>query len=198
MNIKIEILDIIAVIVLVSLIFVAFLFLTPTSITQSTNATSLVQADGSFATYYINLTTANGYRTIPLSVSNLRFTGAPGWNYSISHSRFVLYSGSSYSEEITVFVPPNAAIGSNTTLSLTLSSYSSPGAYSQTLSFTTIAASKPFVQSAGQITTVDVLGLNLIPWYAIIGPFAVVVVSVGSGIIVAHSIGNESGKSGKR
>jgi hypothetical protein len=193
-NVKIEILDIIALIVLISLIFVAFLFLTPTSITQSTNATSLVQTTGSFATYYVNLTAANGYRAIPLSVSDIRFTGGDGWNYTISHSRFVLYSGSSYSEKITVFVPPNASIGSNTTLSLTLSSYTSPGAYSQSMSFRTIAASKPFVQSAGQITTVDVLGLNLIPWYAVIGPLAVVVVSVGSGIIVSYSIGSDSGK----
>lgn len=185
-NVRIEVLDIVAVVVLVCLVFVGYLFLTPTSITQSTSATSLVQTSGTPATYYINFSARDGYRAIPLSIADINFTGPGGWTYSIEHTAFTLYSGSSFSDVIDVYVPANATPGSNSTLSFSLLSPSAPGGYAQSFSFRTIAASKPFVQSTGEVITVDTQGLDFVPWYAVIGPFALVAASVGTGIVLVY------------
>ena len=186
MNVRIEALDIIAVVVLVCIILVGYLFLTPTTVQQNVSATSLVQKPGLSVTYFLNISTAGGYREVSLNIGHIQFQHPPGWSYSLAHSSFTIQSGGNYSDAITVNIPPNATVGENATLTFLLYSAKNPGSFSQLFSFKTISASTQFTQANGESLTVSVQGLNFIPWFGVIGPLSVVVACTGLGTLIAY------------
>jgi signal transduction histidine kinase len=185
-DVKIEVLDIIAVVVLVCLILVGYLFLTPTVVRQNVSATSLVQTPGSSAVYFLNLSASGGYRELSLSIGQIKFQHPPGWSYSVTHASFTLAAGGNYSDAITIHIAPNATVDSNATLTFLLYSARSPGTFSQSFTLKATAASSQYIQASGEVLTVSVQGLSFIPWYGVIGPLSVVVVSVGIGTVVSY------------
>ncbi len=186
MNVKIEVLDVLAAIVLICLILIGYLFLTPTTVQQNVSATSLVQKPGLSATYLLNISAAGGYRSMTLNIGQIRFQYPSGWSYSFAHSSFTLQTGGNYTEAVTVYIPPNATVGENATLTFLLYSARNPGSFSQSFTFKTISAASPFTQASGETLTVSVQGLNFIPWFGVIGPLSVIVTCVGLGTAVAY------------
>ncbi len=88
MNLKVELLDILSVIVLVSIVLLGYVLISPTAIQQDVNAMGLMQKTGQSAHFYLNISAQGGFREIQLNIGDIRFSGPPGWSYVISQPSF--------------------------------------------------------------------------------------------------------------
>ena len=96
-------------------------------------------------------------------------------------------SSHNFSNEITIAIPQNATLGNNATLSFLLYSEGNPSAFSNTFTLTVTASTSSFVLLTGEILTATVSGVNFVPWFAVVGPIALVTAMVGVGIIAIRN-----------
>lgn len=187
MNVKVELLDILSVVVLVSIVLLGYVLISPTSIQQDVSALGLMQKTGGDAHFFLNVSAQGGFREVNLEIGNIHFNAPAGWTYAISHPSFTVESSRNYSDSIVVSVPQNAAVGSNATLGFMLYSKGNPSAFSTSFVLTVTASTSAFVQQSGEILTTTVSGLNFVPWFAVVGPIALVTAMVGVGIMVIRN-----------
>lgn len=186
-NVKVELLDILAVVVLVSIVLLGYVLISPTSIQQEVSAMGLTQKSGQTATFYLNVSATGGYRQLNLEVGNVHFNSPSGWSYHISSPSFAVESARNFSDTITIAIPQGASAGSSATLAFLLYARGNPSAFSTSFNLTAIASTSSFVQQSGEILTASVTGLNFVPWFAVVGPIALVTAMVGVGMMVIRS-----------
>jgi uncharacterized membrane protein len=186
-NLKVELLDILSVIVLVSIVLLGYVLISPTAIQQDVSAMGLMQKSGQSAHFYLNISAQGGFREIQLNIGDIHFNGPTGWSYVISQPSFTVESSHNFSNEITIAIPQNASVGDNATLSFLLYSKGNPSAFSNTYTLTVTASTSSFVQQTGEILTATVSGVNFVPWFAVVGPIALVTAMVGVGIIAVRN-----------
>jgi|GEM_PF-6667102 len=176
---KIELLDILAVFVLVAIILLAYVLLSPTAIEQQVSALKIATEAGTDAVFYLNLSASGGYRAISLVIGDVHFSAPANWTYNIRNLVLTVTSSQNATDVLTVHVPSGAPVGSNATLSFLLYARSNPSVFTRSFSFTVISSTTPFVAEGGELLTVSVSGLNFVPWYAVIGPVALITLMVG-------------------
>ncbi len=182
-NLKFELLDILSVIVLVSIVLLAYVLISPTSIQQDMSTLGLTQKVGSVAVFYLNVSATGGFREITLAVGNIHFSAPPGWSYQIASPSFTVESSHNFSNEIAVNVPQNASMGSSATLSFLIYAKGNPSAFSDNFVLNVTASTSSFVLQSGEILTSAISGLNFVPWFAVAGPIALVTTMVGVSIL---------------
>ncbi len=187
MNLKVELLDILAVVVLVSIVLLAYVLIAPTAIQQNLSASGLVQKTGGTATFYLNISALGGFREVSLNVGNVNFTAPAGWSYNISSPAFTVESSHNFSNTITVSVPASASPGSMANLTFLLYSRGNPSSFSTLYHLSVTASTSSFVLGNSEIITSSVTGINFVPWFAVIGPIALVTAMMGVGILVMRN-----------
>lgn len=187
MNLKVELLDILSVVVLVSIVLLGYVLISPTSIEQDMSAMGLMQKSGQNAVFYLNVSAQGGFRELALEIGNVQFSAPSGWSYSIAHPSFTVLSSRNFTDVISISIPPTAQTGSNATLGFLLYSSGNPSAFSTNFMLTVTASTSAFVQQSGEILTSTVSGLNFVPWFAVVGPIALVTTMVGVGILVMRN-----------
>ncbi len=186
-NLKVELLDILSVVVLVSVVLLGYVLISPTAIQQDMSAMGLMQKPGQDAHFYLNVSAQGGFREISLDIGNVHFSSPAGWSYTISSPSFTVVSSRNFTNEIVISIPPNATAGSNATLNFQLYSKGTPSAFSNSYTLTVTASTSQFVQQSGEVLTATVSGLNFVPWFAVVGPIALVTTMVGVGIIAVRN-----------
>lgn len=182
---RIEVLDVLAVVALAMIVLLAYVLISPTVIEQQTSALRLAAEPGTSAVFELNITVNGGYRDIALAIQDVHFSAPSNWSYSISE--YALYASTSggASANISISIPHNATLGSNSTLSFVLVSKSNPSLFQRSITLSAIASSYPFVEESGELLAVSVNGLSFVPWYAVVGPIAAIILMVGVSVALS-------------
>jgi len=185
-NIRVDFIDVLAVLALVMIILLGLVVITPTSITQNVSAYGILQSPGNSATYFLNFSASGGYRSMDLAVSDIHFNAPSNWSFSITSIYFVLQTGHNFSDIVNVYIPAGAMLGSNATLSFTLHAKGNSAAYSQSFVFRTVASTSYFVQKVGSVLVLGLQGFNFVPWYAVVGPLSSILAIVAAGVALSR------------
>ncbi|MEM3851987.1 MAG: hypothetical protein QXP70_03205 [Methanomassiliicoccales archaeon] len=175
---KIELLDLLAAVVLASIVLLAYVLLSPTALQQQESALHVLEAQGGNATFLLNVSAVGGYRQFALELGDIHFIAPAGWNYHILSPHFVLSSSGNFTDMITISVPSNASVGNNATLSMLLYASGNPSVFSRNVQFVVTASTSSLVEESGELLTVSVTGLSFVPWYAVVGPLSLITVMV--------------------
>ena len=183
---KVELLDVLSAVILVGVGVLGYVLLSPTSVQQEVSAMSITSNVGGEAHFYINITLRGGVRDIPFSIDVVNFTAARGWTFSIAARAFTVSSPGNFSDAVAISIPQAAPTGSNGSLSLILkvSNGYDGTAISTAYVLSATASTGSFILKTGELLTTNLTGPGFVPWFAVVGPAALMTGTAGTWMTV--------------
>lgn len=183
---KVEMLDVLAIVILISVGVLGYVLLSPTSVQQETNALSITSGAGGEAHFYLNITLHGGIREIPFRIDVVGFNAPGGWSYSIAERAFTVSSPDNFSDAIAISIPQAASQGSNGSLAFVLKASGGYGGTAISTAYLLSATASPssFILKTGELLTTNLTGPGFVPWFAVVGPAALVTGTVGTWMTV--------------